>query len=286
MSQNNLYELYVRRAIHEISKIQLNKNKAKYKDTLADFIINLVARNTQRIIKTNAKYMEILKKNIESTGKIVREIKFKSVTRVLIETSSPFAWLIDEIGLAWDPILETPYIPSTQLKGAVRAAIEINRDEKLKKALWYTIYKKDKEKEERERIALFSFTNAYPVGIDSENKNGSKGILEREVITPIYGEEPEEDKAEPTPVQFIVIPRGVIFKCLIIFDINRLRENLHYIANKLGMQSETIENIINFLLNKLIKYTKIALEDIGLGAKTSSNYGYFELLPNGGGESV
>ena len=60
---------------------------------------------------------------VGSTYVNVFAIDARLVSKLLVYTGNPFLPL--EISLAWDPILNLPYIPSSTIKGAVRSWIEL-----------------------------------------------------------------------------------------------------------------------------------------------------------------
>jgi len=279
---NNLYEEYIRRAVGLLHKYNLKdkEEKTQYKNELAEFIVKNVNNRISNIFDRNRKYLTTLKENLINAGKSVYEIKFVSTSRVLIDTSSPLGWLIDEVGIIWDPLLETPYIPSTQIMGALRAAITIDSDYKLIEAIWGN--PKDVSKN---KLALLHFSSAYPIQIADVSEitditeSRKSGLLEREVITPMYGDSPKETETMPKPVQFIVISRNIVFEALLVIDTPRLftEEVLKYVAEKVDV-NENITVIIDRLKKKIMSYLRVAVEDIGFGSKTSSNYGLFKLL--------
>jgi len=287
---NNLYEEYIRRAVGLLHKYnpEGKEEKTQYKNKLAEFIVKNVNNRISNIFDRNRKYLTTLKENLINAGKSVYEIKFVSISRVLIDTSSPLGWLIDEVGIIWDPLLETPYIPSTQIMGSFRAAIEMmdtrskEQSTKFKDAIWTNYKEKEKKKE---RLAIINFSSAYPIefrkssGKNMTNEFSENLLLEREVITPMYGENLAETDIIPRPIQLIVISRNVIFKTLLVIDSMRLHDEalLKYVAENLGIE-RNYPLVIDKLKQWAIRYLKVAIEEIGIGSKTSSNYGFFELL--------
>jgi len=293
----NLYEIYLRKAVGLLLyyNFEAKEKKTEYKDELANFIIKEVNEKSTDIFKNNEKYLSVLKDNLIATGKIVKEIQFVSVSRVLVDTSSPFGWLIDETGLAWDPLLNTPYIPSTEVKGAISAVVEFEKDNKKLRDLLFGSTKESTHK------SLVDFSHAYPIACGTN-------LIEREVITPIYGGEPpriKEYEATPTPIQFLVITLNVAFKMFLIIDRPRLSSllgtykkiilkssrlnNRERIVQRLiedlirelkinkNPQDVLEEEIIKELEEKLKLYIKEAIERWGIGAKTSSGYGRFKM---------
>jgi CRISPR-associated protein Cmr6 len=65
-----------------------------------------------------ARYLEAVERELRSM--------FPLVLRLTVETETPAVHLRNpymslEIGLAWHPLFNAPYIPATTLKGAIRA---------------------------------------------------------------------------------------------------------------------------------------------------------------------
>jgi len=280
----NIYEDVLEKCIEDLEKLARKQlKKEKYKDKILSNIVDKVKRNARIITERNKEYLSQLKKHLKNQDKSVISVIVETETRCLVDTSSPFAWLVDEIGLAWDPILDTPYIPATEIKGTVSAVLEFE-DKALRNLLLGST-------EKPLHKSLVDFTDAYPI----EASNGT--LLERDVITPIYGSKIEEHEASPTPVHFITIAPGVKFEFLIIIDKPRLNLLIrNYRENRLrGEEKELVESIKNKLdavridLNeflekikeKVLKSVEKAFKVWGIGAKTSSGYGIFKLLSSG-----
>jgi len=221
------------------------------------------------IMNKNKEYLDILKKYYKSLNKIILDVIAETKTRVLCDTSSPFMWLPDEVGLAWDPILDTPFIPSSEIKGAVSAVIEFEKGKILRDFL----FGGEVAELEIHTKSLVDFTNAYPIG-------SSKGLLEKEVMTPIYAKVAKEDEASPTPVKFYVIKPGVKVRFLAVIDkirFNELMEKMMKEDKKKLLGTYNISSIDN-ICNILREYIKKAFEIWGIGTKTSSGYGEFRII--------
>ncbi|MEM4949672.1 MAG: type III-B CRISPR module RAMP protein Cmr6 [Candidatus Jordarchaeales archaeon] len=256
----NVYEAYVRKATALLLKHNDHNDNDKevYKGELAEWICQEVDKKKEDICSRCRKYLEALKAAYVSAGKHVVTCDITSTSRVIVDVSSPFAWLIDEVGLAWDPLLDSPIISG--IKGVVRAAAEWTDDAKIVEVLF------GKAEKEEAQLSLLSFTEAYPV--ESKGK-----LVVRDVITPIYSLERgtvKEHEAEPTPVNFIAINKGVKFRFLVIL-------NSDYEKLTSDVKSLLGENYPQNVVSKLEKYVKKAVEELGVGGKTSSGYGSFTL---------
>ncbi len=296
MQSRSIYEEYillVRKKLLELTSIQdenkLDEEKVKYKNDILNWLVRTIEDLSSEILNRNRRYFELLKRMVRMTNKDAIEVTIRSASRVIINVNGPMGWLIDEVGIDWDPILDTVLIPSSQIKGAMSAAIQfkyaINKEEvpkdiqKLRDVLFGS------EQKEKMHMSLVSITDAYPV--DKEDK-----LIDRDVILPIYTEKITEWEVKPTPVHFLVIPPGVKFKFLLIIDSPRLRRILsnretrrrvfgdlkiefrngvQVLQDILRIELETsIRNILDYTFNK-----------IGIGAKTSSGYGIFEVIEYG-----
>jgi len=218
------------------------------------------------ITNRNKAYLDIIKKYYKSLNKIILDVTAETKTRVLCDTSSPFMWLPDEVGLAWDPILDTPFIPSSEIKGALSAIIEFDYDKIIRDILFGGELTKCK----MHMKSLVDFTDAYPI-------EAPNGLLEKDVMTPIYAREIEEHKVSPAPVKFYVIKPGSKFKFLVLVNKNWLdelikKECIQKLLENYALSST--EKIIDILIESARK----AFELWGIGSKTSADYGRFEII--------
>ena len=243
------------------------------KNTLGEFYIKINRYNDARkeMFRRNKQYLKMLKERLERLGKKVMTVNVITDSRLLCDASSPFLWIPDELGLAWDPILDVTLIPSTEIKGAIAAVIEFEKSKELRDILFGGTLE-----EFGDVKSLVDLTDAYP--IDSIDE-----ILERDVMTPIYAKEIEEHKASPTPVNFYVIKRGVKFRFLVLIDksrLERLLENKNYreLLKKVNIDTTNINTALNFITEKLKDVIQKAFERWGIGAKTSSGYGIFKIV--------
>jgi len=243
------------------------------RNTPSEFYTKISQYNNARsnVLNRNKQYLEMLKERLKNLGKKIITVDVIVSSRLLCDTSSPFLWIPDELGLAWDPILDTPIIPGSEIKGAVAAVVEFEKSSELRNILFGGKLAKT---EFVDMKSLIDFTDAYP--IDSKGE-----ILERDVMTPIYAREIEEHKASPTPVKFYVIKQGVKFEFIILIDrlrLNKLLENKNYreILVRNGIKITSVDDVLNSLIEILEKIVKKAFNQWGIGSKMSSGYGIFE----------
>ncbi|MEM2590429.1 MAG: type III-B CRISPR module RAMP protein Cmr6 [Zestosphaera sp.] len=171
-------------------------------------------------------------------GYHVFDLRLTTVTRLLVHARNPLLPL--EVSLAWDPIFNVPFIPSSSLKGAARAYFEINSvviDSLSASDLFGS--------EESEGVVVF--TDAYPISCKGNS------LLEPDVITPHYSEAGyaiDEVSASPVPIVFLTIAPNVTFRSLVALDWE--------------VRPQTAV--------KVVEKIKEALS-MGLGAKTAVGYG-------------
>jgi len=291
MNIKNVYAWYLETAR---GKLEEMRNKEAYKNDFAEEMVEKVNDTMSYVLNRTKTYLDMLVEQYKSVGKGVLRVKASTKTRLIVDISSPFGWLIDEVGLAWDPIMDAPYIPSTEIKGAISAKLTWDNKKARDVLLGST--------DEKAHKSLIDFTDAYPVSVEGES------LIERDVITPTYGTDKiKEHEASPTPIQFIVVSPGVVFEFLTTFDLPRLK-NLCEIARKSENKKESelrsidkvaleiIRNLQDFtktsheisdkkffdqLVNNLKEKMEKIIEEVltlwGVGAKTASDYSIFNI---------
>ncbi|MCC6019124.1 MAG: type III-B CRISPR module RAMP protein Cmr6 [Candidatus Verstraetearchaeota archaeon] len=190
------------------------------------------------VFKKASSLLDAQKLALQACGYIVFDFSGRTNSRLIVDMANDtFGKQIFEVGLAWDPLLNLPYIPASSLKGAFRFYIEMEKKD-LASILG--------TKEEASSIV---FLNAYPIST-------KYNLLVPEVTTPIYKEQEgriRETEAEPTPIIYPVINRDVIFKIVV------------------GIKQEKKD-----LINQLKPFLIEVLEK-GIGAKTLLGYGIITL---------
>jgi len=275
----NLFERIINKCLIHYYRERNNADGYKRaKQAIINFIADEINKNINAIFSRTSEYLCTLVDLIKEkySGSII-DINAVTVSRLLVETSSPIGWLIDEIGIAWDRILDSPYIPASSIKGAFRAAFST-----------YLISEMDVELNDRNIEDVFNpiieyifgstksrghliFFDAYPIGLS----DGYKNMVELDVITPVYVESIEEHLASPTPVIFLVVSPGVIFRFLSLLDSSEEENKVMEIIDKYKNPSSifdkrSLKDIIEAIFEKM-------LTEWGIGSKTSSGYGLFKV---------
>lgn len=196
-----------------------------------------------KLLQVLSKRLDEISSNI-SKRYWVYELRLTTITRLLVHARG--SGLPFEVSLAWDPIFNVPFIPSSSIKGSVRAYFE-------EVGTSINDYSVDDLFGSIETEGLVRFTDAYPVTC-------KRNLLEPEVVTPHYHEVKElidEASSTPIPVVFITIPPGVTFRLLLIgvktFDSRAVKQ-------------EVMDKVAGLVAQALSR---------GVGAKTSVGYGRF-----------
>lgn len=167
-------------------------------------------------------------------------LEVETHNRLLVHTRSPFMPL--EIGVAWHPYFNLPYIPASTLKGVLKAYMESYNKELCGLSAGDLLGTKESES----RLVFF---DAFPVSC-------KKALLEADVLTPHYPEVQgvvDEARVRPNPITFPVIADGVRFRFIV------------------GIRNDSSSKIL-CIIKKLPELLKETF-DRGLGAKTSIGYG-------------
>ena len=258
----NLFSLFV------INSVKLNyqkyfgqrKNAEKNKLNLLENQIKEYNNISQIYMEKANKYLDQISKAYKECDYEVLDFIIRSKSRCIFGISSGLAYLMNEIGLCFDPYLNLPFIPASTIKGALSSALRFfEKDIGLSYNINAVLFGKGGYEA---RIGGVVFSNAYPI-----NKNSK--LLVIDVISPHYqpnkylgGTVRPEDyelKAEPVPIIYIAVDKGVDFRFLVAYN--------YYWAQGVEKPShEFIRKMLNIALF------------LGLGAKTTSGFGVFELV--------
>ncbi|MCC6032253.1 MAG: type III-B CRISPR module RAMP protein Cmr6, partial [Pyrobaculum sp.] len=138
-----------------------------------------------------ARYLEAVDRELRSMFPLVLRLTVETETPLAVHLRNPYMPL--EIGLAWHPLFNAPYIPATTLKGALRAGARRGACGLPPADLFGYVGQE----------GALVITDALPT---------SSAAVEPDVITPHYKEpDVREDRAEPTPLVFPVVKPGATF---------------------------------------------------------------------------
>ena len=163
-------------------------------------VAELVSRNFRLDGEKVKKYFDNLKEILKSLKYTIVDVEITTRTRALIGVSTSLGKLIFDSGISFDPYMNLPYIPASEIKGIVRSYIEDKLGEQEAKEIFG----------DEEREGNVNFTDAYPV--KAENF-----LFVPDVITPHYNKKKSEADAEPTPAIHLTIAPKVTFRFLIYY---------------------------------------------------------------------
>ncbi|ADL18419.1 CRISPR-associated RAMP protein, Cmr6 family [Acidilobus saccharovorans 345-15] len=188
-------------------------------------------------------YVNEVRQSIVSSGMDFISLKL-TTKRKFMGGWSPI-YFITEVPLAWDLIIDVPYIPGSQAKGIVRDAfLEVSGDDKMADCVFGS----------RKAEGKVTFTDFYPVASQG-------GLLVYDIINPHYSPERRpfnEYNANPVPVKFVAVNSGVTFEGFVVFRRDEL-EPCGQDAFKLLLQA--------------IFYSSVS----GWGRRTTRGYGELDL---------
>ncbi|WP_434302006.1 type III-B CRISPR module RAMP protein Cmr6 [Clostridium botulinum] len=246
-----------------LGKIETNNEKIK----CIREIQRLKPYYHQSIVK---EYIKSIKKYCRELNFLVNEMEGITSYRLVVGLGNPS---VTETSMTLHNIYGIPYIPGQALKGITRSyflqkyfdiekkefgIIKINAAEFKAKELYKIIFGDDYYGEANEKGSIIFF-DAFPVSDEI--------IIEKDVMTPHYsnyygkGWNPT-DEFSTNPIPFYTV-KNTKFNFLFALIKEEIRMNEEKI-----IYAEDLKNFVS----KLIKE---ALEEHGVGAKTSVGYGYF-----------
>ncbi|NFD30092.1 type III-B CRISPR module RAMP protein Cmr6 [Clostridium botulinum] len=265
-------------------KLVVREKKEKEKQYLGEIEFNNhKIRTIKEISKLKFTYHKlIVKEYIYSIKEYCNELNFlvneiEGITshRLVVGLGNPS---VTETSMTLHNIYGIPYIPGQSLKGITRSyflqkyfdiekeefsMIKINGTEFKAKKLYKIIFGDDTYDEENEKGSIIFF-NAFPVSDEIK--------IEKDVMTPHYGNYYEKgwnptDEFSTNPIPFYTV-KNTKFNFLFALTKEEIRMNEEKI-----IYAQDLKNFVS----KLIKE---ALEEHGVGAKTSVGYGYFNICKN------
>ncbi|MCD6489196.1 MAG: type III-B CRISPR module RAMP protein Cmr6 [Thermodesulfobacterium sp.] len=232
------------------------------------------------------KKSEELAKNLEKQGyKCIFNKCFTTFSRLIVGLGAEHPL---ETSITLHHIFGIPYIPGSALKGVCRVVafwslakeIGVTEDEAELKSFQEKFYG-ELAKDEPEILkyqllfgaknfkGLFLFLDAYPE-IPKDGKLFDLDVMNVHYKNYYSGNEPPADWQNPNPIFFLTVRKDIPFNFYVFFDqyrFEKLKKEKSELADKLE-----IENIVS----EIEKLLKQALQEFGIGAKTSLGYGIFE----------
>jgi len=235
--------------LNQLNRALMIELRDAYKcDNIRDLLINV------------AKHMDYVAKSLEELGyQVIFRGDMVLMSRLAINLRHPYTEPL-EPGISWDPYWNLPYIPSSSLKGAIRAIAE-NTKSPCVRAFGNT--------EESSTIVVL---DSYPTYCP-----GDKSLLTLDIINPHYSEvegKVSEVESSPTPLTMLTVSTGVAFRVIILTARNRLTTRCNKVSkdyvyvNKDCKEACTINDLRNIIMQALRE---------GIGAKTALGYGAFRI---------
>ncbi|MGC8569586.1 MAG: type III-B CRISPR module RAMP protein Cmr6 [Nitrososphaeria archaeon] len=207
-----------------------------------------------------------------------------ALTESPVVAGRSFLDLALEYGISWDPVLDLPYIPASEIKGALRSVLlkvvllSAKRNEYIKAALDVTGKSKGKVflnsefdrlkgllnginpevNEYEQHVGWIRISDAYPVAAPDNRP------VELMVLTPHYTPEVKKEyEVRPLPIKYIAIPAGT----RISFVVSVTYEGLS--ALSMVLETESGKEALRDLLTAALY--------LGVGRRTSRGMGRMKL---------
>ena len=232
---------------------------------------------------------ELVKNLIKQGYKCIFDKSFTTLSRLIVGLGAEHPL---ETSITLHHIFGIPYIPGSALKGVCRMvafwklAQENNlaeNEEELKifqKKFYGELFKDDQDILKYQLLfgaqnfkGLLLFLDAYPE-ISGDGKLFDLDVMNVHYPKYYSGNEPPADWQNPNPIFFLTVKEGIIFNFYVLFDeyrFKRLKKDKSELVSVI--ENLNIENEIKNLL-------KQALQNFGIGAKTSLGYGIFQITPD------
>ncbi|MBB5253320.1 type III-B CRISPR module RAMP protein Cmr6 [Sulfurisphaera ohwakuensis] len=178
----------------------LNLDEKEKKNLFKKEIAELISKNFKLKGEEVREFFNNLKGILKSLKYTVVDVEITTRTRALVGVSTSLGKLIFDSGISFDPYMNLPYIPASEIKGIVRSYIE----DKLGKQEAKEIFG------DEEREGSVNFTDAYPVRAESF-------VFVPDIITPHYNGKKSEADVEPKPIIYLTIAPKVTFRFLIYY---------------------------------------------------------------------
>ena len=186
MSQINLYSKIMRswKILLKKYRQRTRREFAREKSSLLEEIVRLSGNLDLDAVRT---YVSEVEEAMKEVFPRVFRVDARSLWRSYVHAKAPFGMIPFELGIAFDFLLNVPYLPSSSIKGALRRHLA-NPD-----LLGTT--------EVPSKVVI---TDAYPIA--------GRILLHPEVLTPHYPRARTELDVQPNPLVHLVIAPNVLFR--------------------------------------------------------------------------
>jgi CRISPR-associated protein Cmr6 len=229
--------------LNQLNRALMIELRDAYKcDNIRDLLINV------------AKHMDYVAKSLEELGyQVIFRGDMALMSRLAINLRHPYTEPL-EPGISWDPYWNLPYIPSSSLKGAIRAIAENTKLPCVR------------------AFGNIVILDSYPTYCP-----GGKSLLTLDIINPHYSEvegKVSEVESSPTPLTMLTVSTGVAFRVIILAARNRLTTRCSKVSGNHVYVGKNCEETCT--TDDLRKIVMQALRE-GIGAKTALGYGEFRI---------
>lgn len=262
-------------SFHKLPNIVYEKNKTcKIKISEKSIDNNFSNLNIKNI---SEKYLL----NIKKLNLNIKDFQYETDGRLVVGLGSESIY---ETSMCLHYIYGFPYIPGQAVKGILRNHIinevfDGSEKNALKNITFCRIFGCDENGKIKTSVGSIVFFDAYPVNIPK---------LKLDVMNPhyssYYGDKsntiPPVDYDDTIPVNFMTV-EDTIFRFIYgvknnFIEIDGIKKYFDKPVNDLW--DETQKEFLNKSLSEIVcEYLKQALEEKGVGAKTSVGYGYFNI---------
>lgn len=200
----NIYSYILGKKSEKILEFWLQGNdemrNAKKRELLEDVAFKSRSKD---LLEATRRYMDDIVNSLRNVKTKVLQYYIETDGPLTIARSGGMGIIPFEIGIAFDWLLNVPYIPGSSIKGSMRRSLDGGS---TRRKDFFTVY------------------DAYPV----ETSTGY--LLVPEVITPHYKDVETELDVKPNPLVHLVVPPGVVFRVIISID-EDCKRNLESIKN-------------------------------------------------------
>ncbi|MCR4420901.1 MAG: type III-B CRISPR module RAMP protein Cmr6 [Exilispira sp.] len=282
----------------------------------------------KEILNSFEKFSSVITAHIQNSISLIKNSLtqnskegYLSVYDSLLTSETPFVCGLGtthvfETSLILHHIWGVPYIPASSLKGVCRqvAFWKLVEEKNINEADLDDFQKKfygdlvDDEKilpyqllfGAQDFKGLLLFLDAYPnIGNSNTNNQNNNKLFKLDIMNPHYsgyysdpeGKTPPADWENPTPIFFLTVKEGVVFRFVVLFDKWRWdkikKDDIIINDKKIKKNNNISREIDNIIANDNIKQNKNnnffenilkeALTFYGVGSKTRLGYGSFKV---------
>jgi len=256
-----VYAFYEERVALMIKR--LPGDLTEYKKQVRKELVKKAADQLEAKLRRARRYYGELEEALREAGLPYLYMEAVTEEPLLVGSSDGLGYLLFEVGVSWDTVLDLPVIRGSAVKGAMRSLVHhyalgplnMSAEEAaaVEKALFGSTGKEGS-------AGPLIFFDAYPVK--------ASRLLEEDIVNPHYGRAGEgprtELDVEPVPVPHLVVPEDVVFGFVVAV-----------VGDRLGAALPKIEEATSYKLEGggLLAFLLGAVMHAGLGGRSLKGYG-------------